>query len=300
VLFFIPYAVDVPMDRRPVLNWLLVGSIIAAFVCQFYVAHEETVNAYVLDGWTLNGLFGHMWLHGGFLHVAGNLLFLWVFGNAVCSKVNNLLYLPVYIFVGIMAALTHMIIDGDPAIGASGAINGIVGMYLVFFPTNDIDCAFGGVIMMRPFGKTFSVSGYWIILMYLVFDIIGVILGGQGVGYWAHLGGFAAGVVLALLLLKLKMVTMWDDEGSILQLIDEWRTGRQDDQLRKEAMAAVEKAQQQEQGHPVPIPTESVQPKRFSFACPCGKKIRAPITMAGKKGKCPACQSLLIVPSSHG
>lgn len=89
----IPYAVDVPYDRRPVMNWLLVGSVIVAFAMEasaVYGGNDTAVEPFVLEGWGVQGLFGHMWIHADLFHVGGNMLFLWLFGNAVCAKVGNL------------------------------------------------------------------------------------------------------------------------------------------------------------------------------------------------------------------
>ncbi len=147
-MLIIPYEVDVPFDRRPVANWLLIASILLVFGLQLAAifgaaggeATTDTTKEFVLDGFGLRGLFGHMWLHGDIIHVVGNLIFLWVFGNAVCQKMGNLLYLPVYLFVGLFAAIVHVLFDGDPAVGASGAINGIIAVYLIFYPIHDISC----------------------------------------------------------------------------------------------------------------------------------------------------------------
>ena len=97
----IPYRVDVPFNHRPVMNWLLVTSVIFVFFLQLSAISDpvasKRIYSFVLDGWGIRGLFGHMWLHAGFLHLIGNMIFLWIFGNAVCSKLGNILYLPVYI-----------------------------------------------------------------------------------------------------------------------------------------------------------------------------------------------------------
>ncbi len=143
---FIPYRVDVPFNHRPVMNWLVVTGVIVVFVLQLQAsgATQEALYSFVLDGWGIKGLFGYMWLHGGILHLIGNLIFLWLFGNAVCSKIGNVFYLPVYVGLGLIAATSHLIFSDGRAVGASGAINGIVGMYLVFFPENSMSCFFSG------------------------------------------------------------------------------------------------------------------------------------------------------------
>jgi len=292
----IPYAVDVPYDRRPFMNWLLVASVITTFGLQFLAdvnGEMASVEQYVLDGWGIRGFFGHMWLHGGPFHLFGNMLFLWLFGNAVCAKIDNLKYLPVYLLLGLFAALTHLIFDGGPAIGASGAINGVVGMFLIFFWENEVDCLW----VFLPFVKKFSVSSFWIIGLWLVYDIIGAFSGGGNVGYFAHLGGFFAGVAVAVLLLKLNLVTMYRDEESLVEKVEKWLQDRRDSQLRKQARTAVESTKQV--SAPLPVPVSEPTPAMVRFLCSCGKKIKAPANYAGKKGRCPQCQQSLIIPQTE-
>jgi len=225
---FIPYSVDVPFNHRPVINWLITVALVLIFVAQILAvfgqldhglspqdAVRNTIERFVLKGWGLTGLFGHMWRHAGILHLIGNLIFLWLFGNAVCSKIGNLLYLPVYVGLGLIAGISHLTFSSGSVVGASGAINGIVGMYLVFFPENSISCFFW--LIYRP--VTFSVSGYWMILLWFAFDIWGAMNGSQGVAYVAHVGGFLAGFGLAVLMLKMGWIVMERDEKSLLQML---------------------------------------------------------------------------------
>jgi len=227
---FIPYRVDVPFNYRPVMNWIVVALVIFVFTIQKaesnqvkthqmtrkeYVEKSLTMQ-YLLKGWSIKGLFGHMWLHGGTMHIVGNLIFLWLFGNAVCSKIGNLFYLPIYVILGMIAAISHLLFFSDiPILGASGAINGIVGMYLVFFPENSISCFF--ILLFRPIW--FTVRSFWMILLWFAFDILGAMSGSGGVAYFAHIGGFLAGFALAIFMLKTKMIVMERDETSILELL---------------------------------------------------------------------------------
>ncbi len=329
MFLLVPYAVDVPFDRKPFVNWLLVISIIVAFMFEIMAissGDETAVDPFVLDGWNLQGMVGHLWLHAGILHLGGNMLFLWVFGNAVCAKVGNLKYLPIYLGVGLMAAAAHLLFTGGKAVGASGAINGIVGMFLIFFWQNEMDCFLLVWLFIRPYVKTFSVASYWMILLWLVFDIAGAAIGGGSVAYFAHLGGFVAGALLAIALLKLKWVTMYRDEESLVCSFDNWRQGRQDAKLVKIARDAVDKVQQQgEVETPSPVmgknspatvevpaaipeailvePAQKATPAELPaaptvlrFACSCGKPIKVPITQAGRKGRCPQCRQVITIP----
>jgi membrane associated rhomboid family serine protease len=132
MFFLFPYLVDVPMRRWPIANFMLLAALVAAFVLEIlYVLDHQEPPPLVLRNWSLAGLFGHMWLHAGLFHLIGNLIFLWAFGNAVCAKVGNLVFVLLFVALGVWAGAVHLLVDGRPAIGASGAMNGVVGMYLV-------------------------------------------------------------------------------------------------------------------------------------------------------------------------
>ena len=389
----IPVRVDVPQDRYPVVNWLIIAGAIAVFVLQTLSIHERReqmpgmmkkyenvpvedmakefgvkdkelneiekaveknpldigieditdlvkykpeqlkeilvkriileryyvwgeIRPYILNGFTLKGLFGHMWLHGGVFHLLGNMLFLWIFGNAICAKIGNLRYIPAYIGLGLIAGISHLVFAGGSVLGASGAINGIVGMFLVFFPQNEITCYL--IIFVKP--RQFNLSSAWMILFWLAFDIWGAMSGGGQVAYFAHLGGFAGGVVLASLMLKFKMVTMERYEKSLLQVIEEYRHPSPIEEPSAGYYNYLNAtANQQEELPLAPIPPIPFEPKTISidpvekpetiplepqkpkddfirFACSCGKRLKMPAKYAGKTGKCPQCNARLKIP----
>ena len=211
----IPYQVDVPMSRWPYMNFLLIGVVTLVSLAAFMGVDEMSTGQMVLDGWSSAGMFGHMLLHVDMVHLIGNMLFLWVFGNAVCAKITNTAYLPFFVALGLVAAATHNLFDGSPAIGASGAINGVVGMYLLLYPTNNISCLW----LLGFHGSTFSISGMWLILLWLLFDIFGAALGGGGVAYWAHLGGFFVGAGVAALMLAAGWIKMTSTERSLFDVL---------------------------------------------------------------------------------
>jgi len=154
----------------------------------------------------------YVWLHTGLVHLLGNMLFLWVFGNAVCSKLGSLWYAVTYVGLGVISGITHLLFDSAPAVGASGAINGIVGLFLIFYPLNGVRCLL--LLLYRPI--TFEVSSYWVILMWFFFDVLGAVRGGGGgVAYYAHIGGLVSGAVLGVLLLKTGLVSMEEGEKSL-------------------------------------------------------------------------------------
>ena len=211
----IPYQVDVPMSRWSISNFVLIGVISIHSLSVLFGAEIIPIGAMILDGWSLTGILGHVFLHGGLIHLIGNMIFLWVFGNAVCAKIGNTTYPLLFFILGLVAVTSHNLIDGNPAIGASGAINGVVGMYLIYYPRNKISCFY--FVFFR--GGSFSVSSFWMILLWLAFDIWGASTGGGTVAYWAHLGGFVAGASIGACTLALAWVEMTSTERSLFDIL---------------------------------------------------------------------------------
>lgn len=215
-MLLLPYHADVPMSRWPIMNFLLIGGTVFLFVMlRGGLLAPEAIEPYVLKLGDPNGIYGHIFVHLGAMHIFGNMMFLWVFGNAVCAKIGNLSFFFVYLVLGCLAGIAHLLISGDPAIGASGAVNGVVGMYLVFYPLNNVTCFYWFVFRIG----TFSVSSIWMILLFLAFDVYGVVSEGGHVAYWAHLGGFGAGFLFASLLLYLGLVQMTSTEDSLYDVL---------------------------------------------------------------------------------
>lgn len=212
---FLPIAVDVPMERVPYVNWLLIlGTIVTSF--WFWGDPSESV---LLGSGSILGWVGHIFIHADPIHLFGNMLFLWVFGNAICAKVGNAWFVPVYVGLGLIAGLAHMLFDGDLALGASGAINGIVGMYLVWYPLNQIRV----LVMLGVHMRRVYVLGYWLILLWFVFDIYGAIGQERGVAHFAHIGGFVGGVGLAAFLVWNETIVMMRYESSLFHVF-QWST----------------------------------------------------------------------------
>jgi membrane associated rhomboid family serine protease len=141
---------------------------------------------------------------------------MWVFGNAVCAMTTNLAYPLLFAMFGVVAGAAHLAFDGDPAIGASGAINGVVGMALAMYPRNPVHVAW--FIALRA--GTFEMPLWGLGLIWLTFDAFGAFFGSDGVAYWAHLGGFAGGLVTGVVALKRQWVTLTDyDNESLADLL---------------------------------------------------------------------------------
>ncbi len=140
-----------------------------------------------------------MFMHGGWLHLIGNLWFLWVFGNNIEDSMGHLRYLVFYVLTGIVAAVAHIMTatgSGVPTVGASGAISGIMGAYLVLYPKVRIQT----LIVLVIYIKVIRIAA-WVMLAYwlgiqLVLGAGSLGMEGGGVAFWAHVGGFVAGVIL--------------------------------------------------------------------------------------------------------
>jgi membrane associated rhomboid family serine protease len=152
----------------------------------------------------LLGAFTSMFLHGGWIHLIGNLLYLWIFGNNIEDRLGRLGFLVFYLFGGVAAAATQVLIaptSDVPVIGASGAIAAVLGAYLVFYPrARVLSLVFLGFFYQLLDVPAVIVLGLWFALQ-LVDGVasLGVQSSAGGVALFEHIGGFVAGVVIALL-----------------------------------------------------------------------------------------------------
>ena len=145
-------------------------------------------------------LLSAMFMHGGFGHIAGNMLYLWIFGNNVEHRFGHGWFLLFYLSAGLVGSLAQIMLDPDsviPSLGASGAIAGVMGAYLVLFPHNRVNAVLFYMVVTVP---AVLVLGMWIVMQLV--SSFGSILSTSndlgGVAYMAHVGGFATGVVAAI------------------------------------------------------------------------------------------------------
>jgi len=163
-----------------------------AFVPSRFLAHP---------GGDFLTIFTSMFMHGGWLHIGGNMLYLWIFGDNVEDRFGHFRYLVFYLLCGIAATFAQLAfsLGSDiPNLGASGAIAGVLGAYVLLFPKRRVTVLLGYGVVQMP---ALIVIGFWIVLQF--FNGIGSIAVSTdtgGVAYMAHIGGFIAGLVLALVL----------------------------------------------------------------------------------------------------
>jgi membrane associated rhomboid family serine protease len=161
-----------------------------------FLTRWGTIPAQIVAGNGLITLITSMFLHGGWLHLGSNMLFLWIFGDNVEDAFGHGLYVLFYLVCGIAASFAHILIDTTstiPGVGASGAIAGVLAAYIVLFGSRPVRVLMRGVLTNVP---SYVMIGLWFVTQ-LVSGF-----GGQsdGVAYWAHIGGFIAGLVLTFLL----------------------------------------------------------------------------------------------------
>jgi membrane associated rhomboid family serine protease len=212
----IPISDDNPTRTAAVVNWAIMLVCVAAFIWEISLGRHMdaaimtlgftpdalTSPAHHLSGYiTVPGfatIFTSMFLHGGWLHIAGNMLYLWIFGNNIEDAMGHVRYLLFYLLCGVVAALSMAFVDPHsqiPMVGASGAISGVLAAYMLLFPR-------ARVTVIVPLGIIFYplvISAIWVIGFWFVLQLISAAftsIGQPGVAFWAHVGGFAVGLVL--------------------------------------------------------------------------------------------------------
>lgn len=147
-------------------------------------------------------LFTHMFIHGGLAHVAGNCWFLWIFGRSVEDRLGTGKFILFYLLCGLAAAGLQIAVEPDsalPMLGASGAISGVLGAYLIMFPTAWIYTLVPWIVPIIPIPAFFFLIGWFV---FQALNGVGSMLSGAdaagGVAWWAHAGGFTAGAILIL------------------------------------------------------------------------------------------------------
>ena len=148
-------------------------------------------------------LFSAMFMHGGWLHLGGNMLYLWIFGDNVEDRLGSVRYLVFYLVAGLAATFAQYAVNpasSIPNVGASGAIAGVLGAYLLMFPRARVDVLLGRQVVAMP---AFLVLGFWVVLQLVsgagaIADTAQTETG--GVAYLAHVGGFVAGLALCVLM----------------------------------------------------------------------------------------------------
>ncbi|MDA5555358.1 rhomboid family intramembrane serine protease [Shimia sp. MMG029] len=158
------------------------------------------IPAAIMEGQRLHGLFSSMFLHGGWMHLFGNMLFLWIFGDNLEDEMGHLGFLIFYILSGLGAGFAQIAADPDsiiPMVGASGAIAGVMGGYLLLFPKARVDILLILIIIFR----IITIPAWVMLCFWFGLQVFNGVLSDPetgGVAHWAHAGGFVIGAVLAI------------------------------------------------------------------------------------------------------
>ena len=209
----IPLKDDNPTTNKPIVTYFLISACVLIFLIQTGSQSYKTGQLFYSYGLIPSVLMGQnqlpldlyavpsyitiftsMFLHGGFMHLIGNMLYMWIFADNIEDTLGPLKFLIFYLLAGIGAGMTQVLMDTQsqvPMVGASGAIGGVLGAYLINHPN-------AKVLVLIPFGffsqlikiKALYVLGFWFILQF--------ISSGGGIAYAAHIGGFISGIILIL------------------------------------------------------------------------------------------------------
>lgn len=246
----IPLRDDIPSQTTPYVNWTLIVLNVLAFAYELsmgarideFVAQAAVIPALVtgpdrvlsaadLLRSTVDPALGlrtitSMFLHGGWMHLIGNMLYLWIFGDNVEDRMGHFRYIVFYVLCGLIATYAHIVStprSAIPSIGASGAIAGVLGAYISLYPQ-------AKVVSLLPLGfftqlvriPAVFFLGFWFLQQFLS-GAIGLAAREQasgGVAWWAHIGGFVAGVVLVRLFQRAARAPMahdlWWDRGRVV------------------------------------------------------------------------------------
>jgi membrane associated rhomboid family serine protease len=207
----IPLRDSQPSNSPPVITILLIAANALVFFYElsldpFSRNHLIAVYGVVPDRLWLPALASSMFLHGGWLHILGNMWFLWIFGDNVEDILGRAKYLFLYLACGLAAGLTHVLLNADsrmPTIGASGAVAGVMGAYLVKFPRARVLTLIPVFVFLTTYElPAYVILAYWFIIQF--FSGVGSVayshLAHGGVAWFAHVGGFLAGIILVYLL----------------------------------------------------------------------------------------------------
>ncbi|MBS0124598.1 rhomboid family intramembrane serine protease [Thetidibacter halocola] len=200
-----------PSGRVPVVTYALIAINVAVFLLTWgleanprallaFYADYALVPALVSNGQGYSGFLTSMFLHGGLMHLAGNMLFLFIFGDNMEDEMGHLPYLGFYLACGLAAGMAQYLAEPSsriPMVGASGAIAGVMGGYLLLFPRARVDILLFFVVIVRIIpAPAWIVLAAWFGMQ--IFGGLATPADAGGVAYWAHAGGFVAGVALTL------------------------------------------------------------------------------------------------------
>lgn len=219
----IPIRTDSPLRNTPYMNW---GLILANVVVFFLTLN----NPHAADGFGLSSrqpqlyqFFTYQFIHDGWLHITGNMLFLYIFGNNINDRLGHLGYLALYLAGGVFAAVSYAVTSSGAAlqmVGASGSISAVTGAYLVLLPRSNVTVFYFWMI----FGVT-EIASLWFIAGFFALDIYENLTSADHVAHMAHVGGTVYGFTICVILLALHLLPR--DPFDVVSMIQRWNRRRQ-------------------------------------------------------------------------
>jgi len=212
---FIPIRTDYRMRSRPYVNYALIAANALIFLAGFHGGNRA------IDGWMLNAesptvvqFFSSVFLHADFMHIIGNMLFLWVFGGALNDKLGHAAYLAFYLAGGVLASMAFVAMGNrGQLLGASGAISAVTGAYLVLLPQVRVT-----VLMVFYYITTFQMSSLYFVGFQVAYNVLLTAMrGGGNVAVEAHTGGYVFGILVAFMMLAVRLIRR--DQVDLLSLI---------------------------------------------------------------------------------
>jgi len=212
MFFFWPIHDEFGVKRVPFINYTIIFvNVIVYFLFGFSGNYEQIVETFgfIPSRFSWLTIFTSMFLHGSFMHLIGNMWFLYLMGDNIEDRWGHLQYLFFYLFSGVIAALFYKIFSTGkaleiPSIGASGAISGVVGAYMILFPKSRITFWYYMFAFFRIFSGTFDIFAWFWISLWFFQQIVGMLMNinsteSAGIAFGAHVGGFLAGMGIALI-----------------------------------------------------------------------------------------------------
>ena len=204
----IPLRDTIPSTRTPIVNHVIIVANLAVFLYEVSLGRDLEsflfTHGLVPRDFMVRTLVTSMFLHGGWFHVLANMLYLWIFGDNVEDRLGHLRYVAFYLLCGMAAGVAQTLTSPHsnvPMVGASGAIAGVTGAYLLFFPRSRIVT----LVPIFIFLRVVEVPAFVFLLFWFAMQLLAGLeaLGGErmgGVAFWAHVGGFVSGMILGPLL----------------------------------------------------------------------------------------------------
>ncbi len=220
-----PVRTDIPLSRKPWMNFALIAVNVIVFLVQLKLSPYSN-SAWSLDPQypELKHFISYAFLHGGWLHLVGNMVFLYIFGNNINDKMGHIGYLLFYTGGGVLAGLAHVVSSDSSVIGASGSVAAVTGAYLVLLPRSKVTILFVFILI-----GLYEIPAIIFVLIFFLMDVFAKLApsvsGGSNVAHMAHIGGTLYGVTIAFLLLALRLLPR--SQNDLLWILNHARRRRE-------------------------------------------------------------------------